>query len=81
MARMMLLGPNVLVLDGPTNHLDLEAITALNNGLIAFPGTVLFSTHDQELASTVSNRLFEVKDSKIIDHQVSYAEFFHDEVH
>lgn len=80
MARMMLLGPNVLVLDGPTNHLDLEAITALNSGLTSFPGTILMSTHDQQLASTVSNRLFEVKDSRIIDHQVSYAEFFNEEV-
>lgn len=79
-AKMMLLGPNVLLLDGPTNHLDLEAITALNNGLTSFKGTVLFTTHDQELASTVSNRLFEVKDQRIIDHQVSFAEFYQEEV-
>lgn len=80
MAKMMLLGPNVLVLDGPTNHLDLEAITALNNSLAAFKGTILFTTHDQQLATTVSNRLFEVKDARIIDHQVSYAQFFNEEV-
>lgn len=80
MAKMMLLGPNVLVLDGPTNHLDLDSITALNDSLIAYPGTILFTTHDQQLASTVSNRLFLVKDARIIDHQVSYAEFFKEEL-
>ena len=73
---MMLLGPNVLVLDGPTNHLDLESITALNNGLTAFLGTILFTTHDQEFALTVSNRVLEIKDARLIDHQISYAELF-----
>lgn len=76
LAKMMLFGPNVLLLDGPTNHLDLESITALNNSLIAFPGTVLFTTHDLCLAQTVSNRLFEVRDSKVLDHQKSYADFY-----
>ncbi len=76
LARMMLLGPNVLVLDGPTNHLDLEAITALNNAVVAFPGTVLLATHDQYFAQTVSNRVFEFKDAQMIDHQVGYAEYF-----
>ncbi len=50
LSRMMLIGGNVLFLDGPTNHLDLESITGLNNALIAFPGTVLFATHDREFA-------------------------------
>lgn len=76
LAKMMLLGPNVLLLDGPTNHLDLETITAFNNSLIAYPGTVLFSTHDLHFAQTVSNRLFEIKDTKVMDHQKSYAEFY-----
>ena len=75
LARMMLIGGNVLVLDGPTNHLDLEAITALNNALIAFPGTVLFTTHDQQFAESVSNRVIEIRDGKIIDHQVTYQEY------
>lgn len=79
LARMMLLGGNVLLLDGPTNHLDLESITALNDALIAFPGTILFATHDQYFAETLSNRLFEVKGGKVLDHQVSYAEYFSDE--
>lgn len=76
LARMMLLGPNVLLLDNPTNHLDLESITALNNAVKSFPGTVLFATHDQYFAESVSNRVFEVQGSSLIDHQVSYAEFF-----
>ncbi len=78
LSRMMLLGANVLVLDGPTNHLDLESITALNNSLVAFPGTILFATHDQQFAQTISNRLFEINDGKLLDHKVSYAEYFKD---
>ncbi|MEI6806514.1 MAG: ABC-F family ATPase, partial [Myxococcaceae bacterium] len=69
---------NVLIMDSPTNHLDLESITALNNAVKSFPGTVLFATHDQYFARTVSNRLFEVQGTHLIDHQVSYAEFFED---
>lgn len=80
LAKMMLLGPNVLLLDGPTNHLDLETITAFNNSMIAFPGTVLFTTHDLHFAQTVSNRLFEIKDAKVIDHQKSYADFYGDQI-
>jgi ATPase subunit of ABC transporter with duplicated ATPase domains len=76
LAKMMLLGPNVLVLDGPTNHLDLESITALNNSLCAFPGTILFTTHDQQFAYTTSNRVIELKEANLIDHQISYAEYF-----
>ncbi len=60
LARMMLNESNVLILDGPTNHLDLESITAVNNGLIRFNGTVLFSTHDQQFIQTVANRIIEV---------------------
>jgi ATPase subunit of ABC transporter with duplicated ATPase domains len=60
LARMMLTGANALVLDEPTNHLDLEAITALNNGLMAFPGVVLFSSHDYQFVSTVANRHLEL---------------------
>jgi ATPase subunit of ABC transporter with duplicated ATPase domains len=75
LARMMLLAPNMLILDGPTNHLDLEAITALNTAVTSFNGTVLFTTHDQYFAQTVSNRLFELKDGKLIDHQMSYESY------
>ncbi len=75
LSRMMLIGGNVLLLDGPTNHLDLEAITALNNALITFPGTVLFTTHDQQFAESVSNRVIEIRDGKLIDHQITYPEY------
>lgn len=75
LAKMMLGGANVLLLDGPTNHLDLEAITALNDALIAFPGTVLFATHDLEFAESLSTRVIEVSQGKLYDHQISYAEF------
>ncbi len=76
LARMMLLGPNVLLLDSPTSHLDLESISALNTAVVQFPGTVLLATHDQYFAQTVSNRLFEVKEGNVIDHQRSYVEYF-----
>lgn len=75
LARMMLIGGNVLLFDGPTNHLDLEAITALNNALMAFPGTILLTTHDQEFAESVSNRVIEIRHGKLIDHQISYTEY------
>jgi ATPase subunit of ABC transporter with duplicated ATPase domains len=75
LAKMMLTGGNVLLLDGPTNHLDLEAITALNDALIAFPGTLLFATHDREFAESVSNRVIEIRGGKLYDHQISYAEY------
>ncbi len=75
LSKIMLQGPNVLLLDGPTNHLDLESITALNNAVIAFPGTVLLITHDQYFAETATNRLLEIKDAKLIDHQVTYSEY------
>jgi ATPase subunit of ABC transporter with duplicated ATPase domains len=60
LARMMLSGANILILDEPTNHLDLEAITALNNGLIAFPGAILFNSHDHEFVNSVANRIIEI---------------------
>jgi ATPase subunit of ABC transporter with duplicated ATPase domains len=74
-AKMMLSGSNVLVLDGPTNHLDLEAISALNEGLLAFPGTILLITHDQELALSLGDRVIEIRQGKLIDHKKSYKEY------
>lgn len=74
-AKMMLTGGNILILDGPTNHLDLESITALNHGLISYMGTILLATHDQEMAESVGNRVIELKNGKLIDHQISYAEY------
>ncbi|GHU13634.1 ABC transporter ATP-binding protein [Spirochaetia bacterium] len=60
LSRMMLSGANVLILDEPTNHLDLEAITALNEGLIAFPGVILFNSHDHEFINSIANRIVEI---------------------
>jgi ATPase subunit of ABC transporter with duplicated ATPase domains len=72
LSRMMLSSANVLILDGPTNHLDLESITSVNNALIQFPGTVLFSSHDQQFIETVANRVIEIGSQGISDHEGSY---------
>jgi ATPase subunit of ABC transporter with duplicated ATPase domains len=60
LSKMMLSGANVLILDEPTNHLDLEAITALNDGLVAFPGVILFNSHDHEFINSIANRIIEI---------------------
>ncbi|MBU3811989.1 MAG: ATP-binding cassette domain-containing protein [Candidatus Niameybacter stercoravium] len=75
LSRMMLAGSNVLLLDQPTNHLDLESITALNNGLINFKGNVLFTSHDHQFIQTVSNRIIEVKTDGIVDRMMSYDDY------
>ena len=79
LAKMMLTGANVLILDGPTNHLDLEAISALNNGLIDFPGTLLFSSHDHQFMQTIANRIVEIVPSGIIDKRMTFDEYLQDE--
>ena len=75
LSRMMLFGSNVLVLDQPTNHLDLESITAVNNGLIDFKGVELFSSHDHEFVQTIANRIMEFVDGKLIDKMCTYDEY------
>lgn len=75
LSRMMLFGSNVLILDQPTNHLDLESITAVNNGLIDFKGVVLFASHDHEFVQTVANRIMELVDGKLIDKMCTYDEY------
>ncbi|NQV51268.1 MAG: ABC-F family ATP-binding cassette domain-containing protein [Candidatus Marinimicrobia bacterium] len=74
-ARMMVSSSNVLILDGPTNHLDLESITAINEGLIRFKGIVLFTSHDHEFNQTVANRIIDL-DAKVINVNTnSYDEY------
>lgn len=75
LSRMMLSGSNVLVLDQPTNHLDLESITALNNGLIDFKEIVLFSSHDHQFIQTIANRIIELTDDGMIDRAMTYDEY------
>jgi ATPase subunit of ABC transporter with duplicated ATPase domains len=75
LSKMMLTGANALILDEPTNHLDLESITALNNGLIAFPEVVLFSSHDQQLVSTVADRIVEITPVGVIDRIMGFDEY------
>ena len=78
LSRMMMKRANVLILDEPTNHLDLESIQALNNSLINFPGTVLFSTHDHEFAQTVADRIIEITPNGVIDRETSFDEYLSD---
>lgn len=73
--RMMLFGSNVIMLDRPTNHLDLESITAVNNGLRDFKGVVIFASHDHEIVQTVANRIIEITPDGCIDRQGTYEEF------
>ena len=76
LSRMMLSGANVLLLDQPTNHLDLESIAAVNNGLEAGKCNVLFSSHDHQLVQTVANRIFDfTPDGKLVDRQMTYDEY------
>jgi len=76
LSRMMLGSANVLLLDQPTNHLDLESITAVNEGLIAFKGGILFASHDHEFIQTIANRIIEIQpDGSIVDKLCSYDEY------
>ena len=76
LSRMMLSGANVLLLDQPTNHLDLESITAVNNGLSAVKCNVLFSSHDHQMVQTVANRIFDfTPEGKLIDRRMTYDEY------
>lgn len=79
LSRMMLSGANVLLLDEPTDHLDLESITALNDGLIAFKGTVLFISHDHEFVQTIANRIIDITPDGVVDRVTTYDEFLENE--
>ena len=75
LARMMMQRGNVLILDEPTNHLDLESITALNDGLIAYKGTVLFTSQDREFVNTVATRIIELTPKGLLDKAMTYDEY------
>jgi len=76
LSKMMLSGANVVLLDQPTNHLDMESIQAVNKGLIAFPGNVLLASHDHEMLQSVANRIIEfLPDGKIVDRLSTYDEY------
>jgi ATPase subunit of ABC transporter with duplicated ATPase domains len=75
LSRLMLSGASVLLLDQPTNHLDLESIAALNNGMTDFGGNIIFTTHDHQLIQTVANRIIEFTDSEVIDRVMTYDEY------
>ena len=78
-ARMQLQNANCLILDTPTNHLDLESIQAFNNNLVGFKGNILFSSHDHEFINTVANRIIELTPSGTIDKLMSYDEYIYDD--
>ena len=78
-ARMQLQNANCLILDTPTNHLDLESIQAFNNNLVGFKGNILFASHDHEFINTVANRIIELTPSGTIDKLMSYDEYIYDE--
>jgi len=75
LSKLMMAGASILLLDQPTNHLDLESVAALNNGLIDFGGNIVFTTHDHQLIQTVANRIIEFKDGGIIDRRMTYDEY------
>jgi len=72
---MMLSDANVLILDQPTNHLDLESITSVNNGLINFKSNILFTSHDHQFIQTIANRIIEIKPEGFIDRTMTYEEY------
>lgn len=78
-ARMQLRNANCLILDTPTNHLDMESIQAFNNNLKLFKGNILFSSHDHEFINTVANRIIELTPNGTIDKLMSYEDYIHDE--
>ena len=75
LSKMMISGSNVLILDEPTDHLDMESITALNNGMIKFPGVLLFSSRDHQIVETTANRIMEIVNGKLIDKITTYDEY------
>ncbi len=75
LSKMMISGSNVLILDEPTDHLDMEAISALNDGLKNFPGVIIFASRDHQVVETTANRIMEIIDGKLIDKMTTYDEY------
>ena len=75
LSKMMISGSNVLILDEPTDHLDMESISALNNALIKFPGVLIFSSRDHQVVETTANRIMEIRDGRLIDKMTTYDEY------
>ena len=79
LSKIMLTGANVLILDDPTNHLDLEAIESLNRALVDFPGVILFTSHDHEFISTIANRIIEITPEGVIDRMMPFDDYMQDQ--
>ena len=75
LSKLMISGANVLMLDEPTDHLDMESITALNNGLVKFQGVLLFSSRDHQIVETTANRIMEIVNGQLIDKITTYDEY------
>ena len=75
LSKLMLSGANFLIFDQPTNHLDMESITALNEGMKKFKGNMLFASHDHQLMQTVADRIIDIKQDKVIDRECTYNEY------
>ena len=77
LSKLRLEGRSVLLFDQPTNHLDLEAVQALNNGMEAFPFNIIFTSHDHQLTQTVANRIIELTEDGFVDRMMTYDEYMH----
>ena len=75
LSKMMLSGANFVILDEPTNHLDMESITALNEGMNRFKGNMIFTSHDHQLTQTVANRILDIKQTGLVDRELTYNEY------
>ena len=75
LSKLMLSGANFLILDEPTSHLDMESITALNEGMSKYKGDMIFTSHDHQLVQTVANRIIDIRKDKVIDRDCTYNEY------